>query len=183
MNKYAQQGEKDAKASGLKIMFEISNTNKYREKEHTKLSFRSQDPVWDLKQEQMQREKRHQIKLQVLTRPHLRSQIWTCAKRKRHQWFRSQGLIWDLKYEQPSGLKISFEISNTNQCREKKTPKLQVSRSHLRSQIRTCATRKKTPKIQVSTSRLRSQIRTDGWTKWPASQSNPPPPNCSINFL
>jgi hypothetical protein len=45
MNKHAQQGEKDTKASGLKIVFEISNTNKCREKKNTKLSFRSQDPV------------------------------------------------------------------------------------------------------------------------------------------
>ncbi len=102
-------------ASGLKILFEISNMNKGREKKDTKLSFRSQDPVRYLKHEQMQREKRHQIKLQV-SRSHLRSQIWTCAKRKRHQiklqvsrshlrseirtTFRSQDLIWDLKYEQ-----------------------------------------------------------------------------------
>jgi hypothetical protein len=61
-------------ASGLKILFEISNMNKGREKKDTKLSFRSQDPVRYLKHEQMQREKRHQIKLQV-SRSHLRSQI------------------------------------------------------------------------------------------------------------
>jgi hypothetical protein len=45
MNKHAQHGEKDKKDSGLKIMFEISNTNICREKEDTKLSFRSQDLV------------------------------------------------------------------------------------------------------------------------------------------
>jgi hypothetical protein len=45
MNKLAQQGEKDTKYSGLKILFEISNTNKCRGKTDTKLSFRSQDPV------------------------------------------------------------------------------------------------------------------------------------------
>jgi len=58
MNKHAQQGEKDTKASGLKMLFEISNTNKCREK------------------------KRHQIKLQV-SRSCLRSQTRTNAERKR----------------------------------------------------------------------------------------------------
>ncbi len=52
MNKHAQQRVKDTKASGLKISFKISNTTNAQRTKNTKLSFRSQDLISDLKYEQ-----------------------------------------------------------------------------------------------------------------------------------